>query len=111
MPLQPVDAALGLRTDIHRDTDTVEGPLVGLGQEETGEIEGFLHTHATMREGAALALEGASVVGIVEVDGEVVGKAEHDAPQGVACPTLLTYTQTACAQLGGCDIPGSEGVA
>ena len=48
MLLQPVLAAFGFRGNIHRDTQAVLHPLIGLGQQETSQIKGFLHPDTTM---------------------------------------------------------------
>ncbi len=108
---QVVASAFGLRRLVHREAQAVEGPFVGIGQQETGEFEGLLNADAAVGEGAALALEGGGVVGVVEVDGEVVGEAEDDAAEAVARAAELGYAHSPGQHLVGSDSGGSEGVA
>ena len=106
-----VATSFGLWRLVHREAQAVEGPFVGIWQQETGEFEGLLNADAAVGEGAALALEGGGVVGVVEVDGEVVGEAEDDAAEAVAGSAELGYSQPPGQHLVGCDLGGVEGVA
>jgi hypothetical protein len=43
-----------------------------------------------MRQGTTIALESASIIGIVEINREIVGEAEYYTTKRVAYSTLLT---------------------
>ena len=64
-----------------------------------------------MGECAPIAVEGATVVRVVQIDREVVGETEHDAPQGVACPTLLDDAHLTRTEAFSGDLLGIQGIA
>ena len=64
-----------------------------------------------MRERSTLPLEGTVIIGIVEIDSEIVLEAEHDAPQRVARTAGLRYAHTTRTQLGGTHLLRIQGVA
>ena len=110
MGFKPAAPLLRHRLHIHRNTQAVLQPVVGLRQEETGQIEGLLHTDTSVRKGAPLTIEGSPIIGVVQIDRKIVGEPEHDTPQGVACPTLLYDTHLPRAQLIGRDRSGGKGI-
>ena len=79
MLLQIVLAALAHRGDVHRDTKLLQFPFIGFRQKEAGQFEGLLNSHTTMRYRATLPVECTVVVGVVKIDGEIIGETEHDA--------------------------------
>ena len=64
-----------------------------------------------MRECSPFAVEGATIVRVMQIHPEVVGKAEHNPPEGVACPTPLTDTQSSGSQLATRHFLRVEGIA
>jgi hypothetical protein len=95
MVAEPLIATLSLRRDVHGDAEAVDGPLVEVGGEEEGEVEGSLYADATMRDGTTGTREGAWGIGVVEIDGETVGEAEHYPAEGVALSASLHEAQLA----------------
>ena len=48
-----------------------------------------------MREGTPIAVEGSAIIGIVQIDGEIIVETEDDASETIARPSVLAYTQRA----------------
>ena len=101
MVAEPLHAPIGEWGKVHGDAQTVDGPFVEVGQEEEGEVEGSLHSHTAMRDGTTRAMEGAWRVGVVEIDGEAVGEAEHYPAKGVALSASLHEAQIAVLHIVG----------
>lgn len=56
-----------------------------------------------MADGSVCALESLFVVGVVQVDGEIIGKPEYKSSQGITFSVILAYPVTATGKHVGRD--------
>ena len=56
-----------------------------------------------MADGSVCAFESLSVVGVVQVDGEIVGKPEYQSSQRITFSVVLTYSVTTTGKHAGSD--------
>ena len=95
MLTNPLAPTICHRGDIHRDANALTCPFIYIRKQIASQIERFLHSYTTMRQSTTIALESTSIIGIMEINREIIREAEYYTTKRIARSTLLTDTKIA----------------